>query len=221
MNNTVKLNDLFHQLPHSWDTLKYKHYRQIINIEMQDETRVELDDLLRIDDMKEFTVNLKANVENTAAILSVILDIPAESILNLQQQHFLLLANRISFIYTEPNIKGYKSNIEWKDFNSITTNDYILFFTLAADPVNNLGRIIQSFTVNQYTDEQIDEMSALEINYGFFLLMQKYQKYTQQQIRKQAKKIMKTSAMSLVTRMKQKFFMRRKKSGKGMGGSSL
>ncbi|RZL15172.1 MAG: hypothetical protein EOO89_14325 [Pedobacter sp.] len=210
---TAKLNDLYHALPDSWAKLKYKHYKHLVKLQMVDEAPVDVLELVDagITDLSTFTPNIKSNIDNTALLLSTMLDVPVESLLALDSIHFLTLANRIKFIYTEPSIEGYKCSIKWKDMTTMTTNDYILFLTLANDPVNNIGAIVKSFSLNDMTDEDVDELSVLDIHSGFFLLIKQWQKYTNSQIRREQLKLLKMSGKTLVTHIRQKF---RRKKGK-------
>lgn len=174
MNQDIK--KVIELLPSNWNELKLYQFKKMLDLEVSEYGDFE---------------GLFDGIDNTLKVLSVLSGIETEVLESMNIKDVQVMANKIAFISTEPNVKGYKSSIKWKKIDEVTYSDYVTFITLSNEPLKNIELIIQSFSLNKLTDEEINNLSMLEVHAGFFTLTKQLKRFLLNTTRRTATKLAK------------------------------
>lgn len=174
MNQDIK--KVIELLPSNWSELKLHQFKKMLDLEVSEDGDFE---------------GLFDGVDNTLKVLSVLSGIEIEVLESMNIKDVQAMANKISFISKEPDIKGYKNLIKWKKIDEVTYSDYVTFITLSNEPFKNIELIIQSFSLNKLTNEEINNLNMLEVHSGFFLLTKQLKKFLLNTTRRTATKLAK------------------------------
>lgn len=156
------IKEVYDKLPASWAELKYKDFKKILELPVSESD--ELDGIFNGQD-------------NSIKTLSILSGISVEELYQMDLVTITALTKKIDFIMVEPDPTIVKSTLKWKEIDKISYGEYITFVTLAQDPLKNLDLLIQAFSSDELTKDQIDELSMLEVYAGFFTLNQPVEKY--------------------------------------------
>lgn len=160
---------LYNQLPNSWHDITLADYNKLINCKIHE---------------AEGEDGLLNGIHNTIEVISKLTNTDRESIEGLSMIQITALANKLDFITSEIDYKNIQTNLKWKTIDKITMDNYIQFIQ-TENHLMNLKTFIKSFSLNEFTDEQIEELPIDEVMSGFFLF------------RKQLMKSLKASAKSI------------------------
>jgi hypothetical protein len=150
--------ELINSIPSSWDTLTLRQFQKIIDI-----VPVEEDSLF-------------VGVNNSMKVIAALTGRSEEQISSMDIPTVTAMAERLNFMLTEPDKRG-KTVLKWKQVDKITYNEYVTFLTVSKDPLHNLHTLIQAFSTNDLTDEQVLNLSMQEVHVGFFILVRHVRKY--------------------------------------------
>ena len=152
---------LNNELPKSWEEMTLKDFIKITAIVIEED--------------QEFD-GLFTGVDNTIEVISLLTDTPTSYIESLPLYQVQALANKMAFMLELP-IPTTKSMIEWKGVNEITYNDFVLYQNNVKTFYQNVPLIIQTFSKNKLTGDQINSMNMVEAYTGFFLLQSTVAKF--------------------------------------------
>lgn len=154
MNTKTLLNNL----PSSWEQVTLNQFQQLSNIEINTDEQF-------------------AGIENTLAVLSILSGISIEDLESLPMKELLELGNKISFITQEPEPAKKTSLTKWKDIDSISYNDFIVFLQNQEGILSNLDVFVKQFSKTELTKEEILQLPITEVLAGFFFARQKLRRY--------------------------------------------
>ena len=163
----LSTKELIEKLPSSWNDLQLKNFMKIMDVE--------------IADSDEFG-GMFNGVDNTIRIASVLTGVASEDLEKLPFKELNRVGETLTFMTTEP-APAKTSTIQWKSLENVSYNDYVTFISLSKEPLKHLVTIIKAFSVNEMTEEQIENLSTQDAMSGFFLLNSQLNKYLRRIIR--------------------------------------
>ena len=141
------------KLPYSWNQVTLGQFQQLTQIQINE---------------GDF-----AGIENTLSVISVLTGIPVTELEELAMKELALLGDRISFINTQPEPSKKTSLTKWKDLDSISYNDFIVFMQNQDDVLSNLDVFVKQFSKTELTKEEIQGLPITDVLQGFFLCRKK------------------------------------------------
>ena len=177
--------ELLNKLPSNWNEITLEQFQKITQVPIT-ENNDGFD-----------------GVENTLSILAVLLELPVEDIEALPMKDVIEMGNKLSFttIPPEPN---KKVKMKFKDIETLTYNDYIMFIQLQDKYITNLHSIIKTLSIEKLTDEQVLQMSIVDVMGGFFLLQKQLKQYLNHSIRSTIQLLIKQKAKQVLQRITKK-----------------
>lgn len=191
MNQDIK--KVIELLPSSWYELKLQQFKKMLDLEVSEYGDFE---------------GLFDGVDNTLKVLSVLTGIETDILESMNIKDIQAMANKISFISKEPDIKGYKGSIKWKRIDEVTYSDYVTFITLSNEPLKNIELIIQSFSIEKLTVDEINNLSMIEVHAAFFILMKLLKKSILNTTKRTASKLIKQTIVGIVQHFRTKLKVR-------------
>lgn len=177
----MNTKEVYDKLPASWDELKLKSFLKLTDLQIEE-----------TDDFDGILVG----VDNSLKVIATLADVTVEELEALPIREITKIANKIAFISELP--VADKSSIKWKAIDTVSFNDFIVFKTLAQEPIKNMPSIIKSFSKNELTDEQILDMSTTDAYAAFFLLLQSVKKSVRHMIASSSKTLLKQSLKQML-----------------------
>lgn len=146
---TIELN----KLPKSWDEITLDQFQKLSKIEIKD---------------GEF-----AGIENTISVIGILTETPVEDLETLSMKELMMLGDRIRFISTKPEPSKKTSLTKWKDLESITYNDYIVYVQNQNDILTSLDEFVKQFSKSELSKEEVLQLPITDVLQGFFLYRKK------------------------------------------------
>jgi hypothetical protein len=200
------MKEVYDKLPGSWAELKFKDFKKILDIPVSESD--EMDGIFNGQD-------------NSIKTLSVLSGVSVEELYQVDLVTITALTNKIDFIMVEPDPKQAKSSLKWKEIDKISYGEYITFVMLSQQPFKNLDLLIQAFSLEELTTDQIQELSMLEVYAGFFTLNQTVEKYMKTMARKTTMQIARLTAKEqILTPLRQRWNQLTRRFKKRMVGTS-
>ena len=192
---TRNYKEILNRLPSGWDELSYGQYKEI-----------SLVTITEIDEVDELFIGQ----ENTLKTLSVLTGVPIEELRSASYDEVIPMANRIAFTTLLPEYNKNHS-IKWKKMDKLPYDSYVNFLTLSKDPNKNMGAIVKDFSIIELSDEEVDQLSMLEVYSAFFTLRKYARRYFKNTINRSMAILMKQLIKELLLiPLVQKFRNRRK-----------
>lgn len=117
------------------------------------------------------------DLSNAINLVSILSDKSVEDIDKIKAKDFTKYSSNLQFLETEPDFKTSKYKWKIKSIEDITVDDFIAFENLK-DENFNYPAILSFMSENNLDEDNINEMSAIDVLAGFFLLNKKLQRYT-------------------------------------------
>lgn len=135
----------------SWYSLPFKKYTKIINLEQSEN-----------------------DITNMINIISIVNDMDIVDVEKMKTKDFTKSASNLTFLQHEPLLSQATYNWNIKDIDQLTMDDFISYESLKSD-TNNIPAILS--LVSGVKENDINEMSTIEILNGFFLLKLQLNKF--------------------------------------------
>lgn len=177
----MNTKELLQKIPDCWEQITLEQFQKIIQIQITDNDD-ELD-----------------GVQNTLSILSVLVNITVDELEQLPMKDIIQMGSKLSFTTSTPE-PNTKVNMKFKNIDSLSYNDYIVFIQIQDNYLTNLHQIIKTLSIKKLTDEQVLQMSIVDVMGGFFLLKKQLKRYLNRSIR---------STIVLITKQKVKKVFKR------------
>lgn len=149
--------EIYNQLPSSWNTLRLKDYQAINAIEKED-----------------------YGEDTIFYYLSTLCNESVDDLQNLSIPDLTKLFNRIKFITNSvPEIKD-KSLLELKPFEDVKYNDFVTYEKLCRNDdttIQNIHLILKAYIKNDLTLNEILDLNTEEVFTCFFLLQKHTKKF--------------------------------------------
>jgi hypothetical protein len=191
---------ILNDLPKDWSELKFEQYKKILDMGVAETD--EVDDIF-------------VGQMNSIKTISALTDIPVDELSELDYSIVIPMAKKIEFTLTMPEFNKKHSIIQWKKIDKVSYDDYAAYMMLTKNPEDyfkNIVPIIKSFSVNELTDEQINQMSMMEAFAGFFTLDRYVSKFIKNMLLRLMRKLVKQLITEfLIQPIKQKFLNKRNK----------
>lgn len=191
---------ILNDLPKDWNELRFEQYRKILDLGVTETD--EVDDLF-------------VGQINAIKTISALTDISVEELSGLDYDILIPMVKRIEFTLTVPDFNKKHSIIQWKKIDKVSYDDFTTYMMLTKSPddyFKNIIPIIKSFSVNELSDEQINQMSMMEAYAGFFTLNKYVSKYFKNTMLRLFRKLVRQLIVEFLTRpIRQKFSNRRSK----------
>lgn len=180
--------ELLDKLPSSWDDFTFRDFKKLFAVDVRVEMGNDVEDMF-------------VGIDNNIKVLSVLLDISEEN-LEVQELNVIMpLINKIGFMRYMPVINEKECSIKWKDFDTLTYNDYVILVKSMDKTNENMELIISAISTNRYKSEEVLDLSMTDIHTGFFLLRRCMKKY----IRNTLPSLMRKAAIQLIKQKLQLF----------------
>lgn len=189
----MKLNDILHKLPSSWEDFKFGDYLKTLEVTIDE------------------SGDSFAGLNNSLNVVSAITDIPVEELEQLPLNDVQVIGKRLSFITELPKDFKGKASLQFKSISEITYNDFTTYLGYADNVLPNLPILLKTFSKSPISEEQIKSLSVAEVYHYFFILKKIALKSLRHSTRLQAVKIMKLGMKDLKELISKKFRNKRKK----------
>jgi len=186
--------EIIDQIPTSWETFKFKDYLKCVDVVISEGNEDEIDELF-------------SGLDNTISVISKLTDISVDELESMEFSFIQEIGKRMSFA-TEMPTEQKHCCIKWKKIDEVSYNDFVSFLNLSRDAVHGMGEIIKTFSRNELTDDEINEMSVAEVYTGFFILNAYVRKYLRRMMIRDGMKLLRQSTKTLI---RQKLRIRGKK----------
>lgn len=188
-------NKITAALPSNWNELKLWQYRKIEQITLKDSDDVDNDFVSQ---------------ERTLAIISVLTEIPFEELMETPYALIVPMAHKLAFTTILPKYEKNLSTIKWKTIEEVKYDDFVNYLQLSKDPMGNIVPIVKAFSHNKMTEEEINQLSMLEVYSSFFTLKKYVRRFIMTMFMSLAVLLLKQSIREIVKRL-----MKRKSKDKG------
>ncbi len=164
-----EIGQIIEKLPKDWNEITLREFRKVLDVQVSEDD--EFDGLFNGQD-------------NTIKLLNILTGLSIETLMGLDVDIVIRMANKVEFLLQEPDLKGFKGSIRMKPIDKVSYGEYITFIMLSQDVFKNLDLLIKSFALNDFSDKYMEELSMLEVYAAFFTLKQHVEKYMKTMARK-------------------------------------
>jgi hypothetical protein len=174
-----------------------------------------------LDIMPDEDVDTFSGVDNAIQVISRITDTPVDALEELKLPVIQELIHKISFIGKSFPETQKQSKLKWKNIESISYSDFVTFQTVTKDPnkqLEHLPSIIQTFSIEPLTIDQVMALDMQTCWTGFFLLERNVRRYVKHTATSLRMKLMKQMIRETVTHCRLKWLKPKDKSNQPMDG---
>lgn len=185
-----EIEQIIEKLPKGWDEITLREFRKVLDVQVSEDD--EFDGLFNGQD-------------NTIKLLNILTGLSIETLMGLDVDIVIRMANKVEFLLQEPDLRGFKGSIRMKPIDKVSYGEYITFIMLSQDVFKNLDLLIKAFALNDFSDKDLEQLSMLEVYAAFFTLKQHVERYMKAMARWTTMKIVKlTFKEKIATPFRQK-----------------